>query len=156
MNSQTENSRYGELTSSIREMWGGPIVFTNGCFDIIHPGHIFTLEYAATRARQLGGPLVVGINSDNSTARLKGKGRPVMNETARVTVLRAIRGVDFVVVFDEDTPQELIMALQPALIIKGADYLGKQIVGSLVTRVETGPVESAFSTTKIIEGIRGR
>ena len=100
-------------------------VFTNGCFDVIHPGHVELVR----QARKLGHYLMVGINSDRSVRALKGPGRPLQDETSRAQVLAALQDVDGVVVFDEDTPLELIRALQPDILVKGGDYTPAQVVG---------------------------
>jgi D-beta-D-heptose 7-phosphate kinase/D-beta-D-heptose 1-phosphate adenosyltransferase len=100
-------------------------VFTNGCFDVIHPGHVTLLREAG----KLGHYLLVGINSDRSVRALKGPGRPLQDETARAQVLAALQDVDGVVVFDEETPRELIRALQPDVLVKGGDYTPDQVVG---------------------------
>ena len=101
------------------------IGFTNGCFDLIHPGHVRLLA----RARAACDRLVVGLNSDASVRRLKGAGRPVQSETARATVMASMASADLVVIFDEDTPQRLIEAIRPELLFKGADYRMDEVVG---------------------------
>ena len=100
-------------------------VFTNGCFDVLHVGHIALLA----EAKRQGHILVVGVNSDRSVRALKGEGRPLQDEASRATILAAMRDVDGVVVFDEDTPLEIIRALEPDILVKGADYTGDQVVG---------------------------
>jgi rfaE bifunctional protein nucleotidyltransferase chain/domain len=100
-------------------------VFTNGCFDVIHPGHVALLH----QARRLGHYLMVAINSDRSVRELKGSGRPLQDEAARATVLAALQDVDGVVVFDEETPLELIRKLEPDVLVKGGDYTPDQVVG---------------------------
>ena len=105
---------------------GARVVFTNGCFDLIHPGHVAMLEAAARE----GDRLVVGLNSDASVQRLKGPTRPVQDEAARARVMGAMRCVDLVVVFDEDTPLETIVALMPDVLVKGADYRPEDVVGA--------------------------
>ncbi|QDH14386.1 D-glycero-beta-D-manno-heptose 1-phosphate adenylyltransferase [Formicincola oecophyllae] len=125
---------------------GERIVFTNGCFDLLHPGHLKLLAEAAT----VGDRLVVGLNSNDSVARLKGKGRPIQDEKARAAMLAAMRGVDMVVVFGEDTPEGLIRALKPDVLVKGDDYREEDIVGAdfvksqggLVVRVPVLPGQS--------------
>ena len=104
---------------------GKKAVFTNGCFDILHAGHVVLLE----KARELGGVLIVGVNSDASVRRLKGPARPLTPLADRVRVLAALAAVDAVVVFSEDTPRGLIQALRPDVLVKGADYAGSDIVG---------------------------
>ncbi|GBR49495.1 D-glycero-beta-D-manno-heptose-7-phosphate kinase [Neokomagataea thailandica] len=116
---------------------GASVVFTNGCFDLVHPGHISLLRAAA----QKGDKLVVGINSDASVRRLKGPTRPVQNEQARAIVIGALREVDMVVIFDEDTPLELITALKPDVLVKGADYTEDAVVGGDLVKAAGGRVE---------------
>lgn len=127
------------------------VVFTNGCFDILHRGHVEYLSKAADK----GDVLVVGLNTDASVKRLKGEGRPVNNEEARAMVLASLSFVDAVVLFDEDTPYELIKAVRPDVLVKGADYKKEEIVGyDIVTSyggtVETIPLVEGYSSTKII------
>ncbi len=130
---------------------GQKIVFTNGCFDILHFGHIKYLE----KARSLGDLLVVGLNSDKSVRSLKGKERPINSQFERAAMLAALYFVDFVVIFDELTPLNLIKALKPDILVKGADYKNKEVVGAeFVQRTELIEFEKGFSTTKIIEKIR--
>jgi len=112
------------------------VVFTNGCFDLLHPGHISLL----TQAKQTADRLVVGLNSDLSVRRLKGTGRPVQSEAARATVLASLACVDAVVIFSEDTPLKLIEALQPDVLVKGADYTVDKVVGANVVRSRGGKV----------------
>jgi D-beta-D-heptose 7-phosphate kinase/D-beta-D-heptose 1-phosphate adenosyltransferase len=130
------------------------IAFTNGCFDIIHQGHIFSLSQAAKEADYL----VVGLNSDASTKRLKGEGRPVNDQQSRAIVLASLLMVDLVVLFDEDTPLELINAVKPDVLVKGGDYTLEQIVGAKEVmanggRVVINPIIQGFSTTGLIEKI---
>ena len=124
------------------------IVFTNGCFDILHAGHVKYLQ----EAKSYGDILVLGLNSDASVKRLKGNSRPINNEEDRATVLSALEAIDFVIVFDEDTPYELIKLVQPDILVKGGDYEGKEVVGSDIAK-ETRLVQfvEGKSTTKIIE-----
>ncbi len=131
------------------------IAFTNGCFDILHEGHIASLSQAAAEADFL----VVGVNSDNSTKRLKGPDRPVNNEHSRALLLASLAIVDAVVVFEEDTPLQLITAVQPDVLVKGGDYTIEQIVGSKEViarggRVVINPIVEGFSTTGIIQQIK--
>ena len=121
------------------------IVFTNGCFDIIHAGHISYLNEAKT----LGDILIVGLNSDKSVRRLKGGGRPIVSEQDRAYVLANLKPVDYVIMFDEDTPYELIKEIKPDVLVKGADYEGKSIVGSDI-------VESSGGKTVLINFIKGK
>ena len=134
---------------------GRRIVFTNGCFDLLHPGHIGSLE----QARALGDTLVVGINSDASVRQLKGAGRPVLPERERAEILAALECVDAVVIFDELTPREIIAGLLPDVLVKGADWPGDQIVGreeveAAGGRVVSIPVVPGYSTTEILRKIR--
>lgn len=134
---------------------GRCIVFTNGCFDLLHPGHIGSLE----QARALGDALIVGINSDSSVRHLKGEGRPVFPERERAEILAALECVDAVVIFDELTPREVIAALLPDVLVKGGDWPGDQIVGreeveAAGGRVVSIPVVPGYSTTEILRKIR--
>lgn len=131
---------------------GKKIVFTNGCFDLLHVGHIRYLQ----EARRQGDLLVVGVNSDASTKRLKGPTRPVQNENDRAEILAALGCVDFSIIFEEDTPLELIKKVLPQVLVKGGDWKIDQIVGSDVVIANGGVVKSLLfvdgrSTTKIIE-----
>lgn len=131
------------------------IVFTNGCFDLIHPGHINLLR----RARALGTRLIVGINSDRSVRSIKGKGRPVMSEDARRQVLLGIRYVDEVHIFDEPTPESLIRELKPDVLVKGGDWKTSEIIGGDFVLANGGEVLSLplldnFSSSKIVEAAR--
>lgn len=134
----------------------GPVVFTNGVFDLVHPGHIELLE----RARAEGGSLIVGVNADASVRRLaKGAERPIVPEAARARVLAGLAAVDCVVLFAEDTPLELIRLLQPDVLVKGADYERAAIVGGDLVEARGGrvvrvPIVSGFSTTSIVERLR--
>jgi D-beta-D-heptose 7-phosphate kinase/D-beta-D-heptose 1-phosphate adenosyltransferase len=128
--------------------------FTNGCFDLIHPGHVRLLA----RARAACDRLVVALNSDASVRRLKGPERPVQNETARATVMASMASADLVMLFEEDTPERLIRAILPDVLIKGADYTMAQVVGAdIVTaaggRVVLIPLEQGHSTTNTIRRI---
>jgi rfaE bifunctional protein nucleotidyltransferase chain/domain len=133
----------------------GKLVFTNGCFDILHLGHIDYLE----KARNLGHRLIVGINTDASVQRLKGVNRPICDENSRARVMAALECVDAVILFDEDTPLELISYLKPDILVKGNDYTVKNIVGADVVIknggvVETVPLVNGYSTTNVIEKIK--
>jgi D-beta-D-heptose 7-phosphate kinase/D-beta-D-heptose 1-phosphate adenosyltransferase len=134
----------------------GPLVFTNGVFDLLHPGHVELLE----AARREGRALVVGVNSDASVRRLgKGPDRPVTPESSRARVLAGLAAVDCVVLFDEDTPLELITRLQPDILVKGADYSRDSIVGADLVesrggRVVRVPLLQGFSTSSIVERFR--
>ena len=134
---------------------GKSISFTNGCFDILHEGHIFSLSAAAKEADYL----IVGVNSDKSVKKLKGPDRPVNNEHSRALILANLAVVDAVVVFEEDTPFELISAIMPDVLVKGGDYTVEQIVGSKQVieaggRVVINPIVEGFSTTGIIQHIK--
>jgi len=134
----------------------GPIVFTNGAFDLVHPGHVELLE----AARREGAALIVGLNSDASVRRLgKGADRPVTPEAARARVLAGLAAVDCVILFDEDTPLELITRLQPDVLVKGTDYsrdaiVGADLVESRGGRVVRVPLVHGFSTSSIVERLR--
>ena len=134
---------------------GGRLVFTNGVFDLLHPGHVDVL----VGARRKGDALVVGVNSDASVRRLKGADRPVRSEAERSYVLAALEAVDAVVVFGEDTPLELISHLRPDVLVKGGDYVAATIVGAREVRgwggeVAIVPLTPGQSTTSIIERLR--
>ena len=131
------------------------VVFTNGCFDILHPGHIRMLE----KARSLGDALVVGINSDPSVQEMKGPQRPVIPDSERAELLAALAAVDFVTIFDEPTPRELITEILPAVLVKGSDWGPDEIVGREEVEAAGGevvsiPLEAGCSTTKLIDRIR--
>lgn len=136
---------------------GKTIVFTNGVFDLLHPGHVRYLQHA----RALGDALIVGINSDRSVRAIKGPSRPITPENERVEVLAALACVDAVAIFDSDTPYDLIAALQPDVLVKGADWAADAIVGRDIVEARGGkvvrvPVEEGYATTTIIEKIRRR
>jgi rfaE bifunctional protein nucleotidyltransferase chain/domain len=136
---------------------GRRIVFTNGVFDLLHPGHLRYLD----RARQLGEALVVGVNSDRSVRAYKGGDRPFTPQAERAEILAALACVNAVVVFDEETPHELIAAVQPDVLVKGADWAADAIVGRDIVEGRGGAVvrvdvEAGYSTTAIVERIRGR
>lgn len=131
------------------------IVFTNGCFDILHAGHVTYLE----RAKRLGSVLVVGLNSDSSVKRIKGRGRPVNSERDRLRVLAALEVVDYVTLFSEETPLNLICELRPHILVKGADWKASEIAGAKEVRAWGGRVKrvrllGGRSTTFILEKIR--
>jgi len=128
------------------------LVFTNGCFDVLHRGHIYYLS----RAREFGDLLVLGLNSDESVSRLKGPGRPVNQQQARAEVLGGLAFVDHIVIFPEDTPLNLINAVRPHVLIKGGDYKAYEIVGyeqvrSWGGKVKTIPLLEGYSSTSIID-----
>jgi rfaE bifunctional protein nucleotidyltransferase chain/domain len=135
-------------------MWrflNNKIVFTNGCFDILHRGHI---EYLS-QARDKGEVLIIGLNSDASVKRIKGDGRPVQDEMSRALVLASLRIVDAVVLFDEDTPYELIKLVKPDVLVKGADYAEATIIGADIVKANGGevvtiPIVAGYSTSKIL------
>ncbi len=134
---------------------GEKIVFTNGCFDILHAGHI---EYLS-KAKDLGSVLILGLNTDASVRRIKGENRPVNNEEARAIVLASLQFIDAVVLFDEDTPYELIKLIQPNILVKGSDYRPENIVGSDIVKQNGGKIETidfveGYSTTSILNKIR--
>jgi len=134
---------------------GRCIVFTNGCFDLLHPGHIETLE----KARALGDALIVGVNSDRSVREVKGAGRPIMPEQERAEVLAGLECVDAAVIFDEDTPREIIAALLPDVLVKGGDWASDRIIGreeveAAGGRVVSVPVVAGYSTSAMVEKIR--
>lgn len=134
---------------------GEKIVFTNGCFDILHSGHIHYLQ----KAKQMGDLLIVGLNSDASVQRLKGTNRPVNKLTDRVTMLSALESVDFVIPFEEDTPIELIRNIAPDILVKGGDYSKEDIVGAELVEENGGKVaiiefSDGYSTSLFIEKIK--
>lgn len=134
---------------------GKNVVFTNGCFDIIHAGHVTYLE----KASKYGDILVVGLNSDDSVRRLKGESRPINNEQDRATVLLALKSIDYVTIFDEDTPLELIHKLTPDVLVKGGDYTIDSIVGADYVKKNNGkiaiiPLVEGKSTTNIINKMK--
>jgi rfaE bifunctional protein nucleotidyltransferase chain/domain len=127
------------------------IVFTNGCFDLLHRGHIYYLS----RAKEMGDLLVIGLNSDDSVTRLKGPGRPLNTEESRAEVLGALAMVDHIIIFGEDTPLNLILAIRPHVLVKGGDYRKEEIVGyreviSWGGEVVTIPLLEGYSTTSLI------
>jgi D-beta-D-heptose 7-phosphate kinase/D-beta-D-heptose 1-phosphate adenosyltransferase len=136
---------------------GRTVVFTNGVFDLLHPGHVRYLQ----RARRLGDALIVGINSDRSARANKGASRPITPEAERAEILAALACVDAVIVFDEDTPHEIIAALQPDILVKGADWATDAIVGRETVEARGGKVvrveiEPGYSTSSIVEKVRRR
>ena len=147
-----------EETKKQVEQWqseGKKIVFTNGCFDIVHLGHIDYLE----KARNLGDKLVLGLNTDASVQRLKGETRPVVNEYARARMMSAMSFIDAVTLFDEETPKELIETLYPNILVKGDDYSVENIVGADFVMAHGGEVKTislvkGYSTSAIIQKIK--
>ena len=157
MNTEKKILRLDEAMTQIAD-WqraGQNVVFTNGCFDIVHLGHIDYLE----KARALGDRLVLGLNTDASVSRLKGPGRPVVDEYARARLMAALSFVDTVILFDEPTPKELIEALKPDILVKGDDYTVETIVGADFVMNQGGEVKTValvkgYSTTALIEKIK--
>ena len=152
MNKKVEFSFFVESFPSLRK--DHKVVFTNGCFDILHAGHVAYLQ----EAKQQGDLLVVGLNSDASVARLKGPTRPIQNQDDRAFILSALACVDHVVIFDEETPLSLIEAVKPDVLVKGGDWRIDQIVGSDFVLARGGEVKSlqfveGRSTTRIVEKI---
>ncbi len=153
----TGKIRTRDAAAAWRRETGGTVVFTNGVFDLLHPGHVTLLE----RARSLGDALVVGINTQRSARRLaKGTGRPVVDEAARARLVAGLAAVDCVVLFDEDTPLALIEALEPDVLVKGGDYTRDTVVGADLVERRGGRVECldlvpGFSSSDIVERIRG-
>ncbi|MEJ6734238.1 MAG: D-glycero-beta-D-manno-heptose 1-phosphate adenylyltransferase [Flavobacteriales bacterium] len=133
----------------------GDVVFTNGCFDILHSGHLHYLSSAA----DLGNKLIIGLNSDNSIANLKGKNRPFIKESDRLLMLASLAFVDAVVLFEQDTPIQLIESISPDILVKGGDYTEENIVGHQIVKKNGGKVISlqfleGYSTTNFIEKIK--
>ena len=148
-----------EQLVALRAEWkraGKKVVFTNGCYDILHPGHIRLLE----AARSLGDVLILGLNTDASVQRLKGPTRPLISEDQRAELAAALAAVDAVTFFDEDTPRELIAAVLPDILIKGADWThfiaGREEVEAAGGRVLALPLEPGYSTTGILEQVLAR
>lgn len=140
-----------------RELQQGRVVFTNGVFDLLHPGHVDII----VGARSCGDALVVGVNSDASVRRLKGAERPIRSEGERVYVLASLEAVDAVAIFEQDTPLELVNVLRPNVIVKGGDYSPETVVGATEVRARGGdvviiPLTPGHSTTSTIERLRDR
>ena len=147
-----------DLDSQIKQLkeQQNSIVFTNGCFDLLHKGHIDLLNKAST----YGDILIVGLNSDNSVKNLKGQGRPIENEITRSKKLLEISNVDFVIIFNSETPKDLIIKIMPDILVKGGDYNNDDIVGSNEVissggKVKIVPLTKGFSTTSIIKSRQG-
>ncbi len=155
MNSGRILSRDELLKTAVKlKAEGKTLVFTNGCFDLLHPGHIRYLE----KARALGDALIVGLNSDRSVKQLKGPTRPIFPEAERAEILAALESVDYVTVFDEATPQELIASLAPHVLVKGGDWGANEIVGRKEVEAAGGRVVSiehhaGHSTSDLVETI---
>lgn len=133
------------------------IVFTNGCFDILHPGHVYCLKEAKKR----GDILIVGLNSDSSIKKIKGKNRPFFKEEERIMMLSAIEFIDFIILFSEETPYELIKMIKPDVLIKGGSYKKDDVVGKNIVEENNGIVEiipnlKSYSTTNIVNMIISR
>lgn len=147
-----------ELLQQRAAMWrfqNRKIVFTNGCFDLLHKGHIDYLS----KARDLGDVLIIGLNTDDSVRRLKGDGRPLQNETTRAMILGSLRFVEAVCLFDEDTPHDLIDAIKPDVLVKGGDYTEDTIVGADIVKASGGvvvtiPLTPGHSTSGLIERLK--
>ena len=143
-----------EQLTKVLHQWefkGQKVVFTNGCFDILHQGHV---DYLA-KAASLGHKLVVGLNSDNSVSRLKGTSRPINPALSRAVVLAGLEFVSVVVVFEEDTPLELIKNIKPQVLVKGGDYTAESVVGrEYAHEVCIIPLTNGFSTTGIVEKLK--
>ena len=139
-----------EILWSAKENNNPKIIFTNGCFDILHRGHVEYLQ----KAKELGDLLILGLNSDLSVKRLKGENRPINNEEDRAIVLSALECVDFIIIFDEDTPFELLKNLKPDILVKGGDYKLENVIGREFAK-ETVLIDfvDGYSTTKIINKI---
>jgi D-glycero-beta-D-manno-heptose 1-phosphate adenylyltransferase len=148
-----------EALAAARVHWkqaGKKVVFTNGCYDLLHPGHIRLLE----QARSLGDILILALNSDSSVQRLKGPTRPLLRERERVAVAASLAAVDAITIFDEDTPRELIAAVLPDVLVKGADWAhwiaGREEVEAAGGEVLALALEPGYSTTGIVEAILAR
>lgn len=156
MNLAKKNISLSRLKGAVKSFKGRgkKIIFTNGCFDILHPGHVSYLQ----KAKEKNSVLIVGLNSDASVRRIKGKSRPLNSSRERAKVLASLAYVDFVVIFNEDTPLKLIKALKPDVLVKGADWKGKVVVGQEIVEAYGGKVKlvkylKKYSTTKIIQQI---
>ncbi len=138
-----------KITEKIKSQ-GKKTVFTNGCFDILHSGHIKLLK----KAKSLGDVLVVAINSDSSVRRLKGNSRPIVPQESRAEIVDSIKYVDFVYIFNEDTPEEVIKTIRPDILVKGSDWSANKIIGrEYVKKLVRVPLLKGFSTTDLIKKI---
>ncbi|MCF7873695.1 MAG: adenylyltransferase/cytidyltransferase family protein [Candidatus Omnitrophica bacterium] len=150
MKKNKDISSLKKITLSLKKQ-GKKIVFANGCFDLIHPGHIKILK----KAKESGDILIVGLNSDESVKINKGKKRPLLNQKARATVLSAIQYIDYIVIFDQKTPYELIKKLRPDILVKGQDWPKNQVVGrKIAKKVVQIKMSPGYSTTNIINKIK--
>ena len=150
-----ERGALAERCAELRRV-GRRIVFTNGCFDLIHPGHVLYLADAAA----FGDSLIVGLNSDASVRALKGVSRPLLSERARALILLSLRSVDLVSIFDEPTPLELIRSVAPDILVKGGDYRPEEVVGREVVEAHGGsvrivPFHPGYSSSDLVRRIRG-
>lgn len=150
---KVNRNEIAELSKKLKSE-GKKIVFTNGCFDILHSGHIFYLQ----KAKERGDILILGLNSDASVRRLKGEKRPINSESDRATVISELKSIDYVVIFEEDTPQEIISLIVPDVLVKGGDYKKEDVVGKDVVEKNGGEVViiqfvDGKSTTNIINRI---
>jgi rfaE bifunctional protein nucleotidyltransferase chain/domain len=158
-----EHETYADFAKGIREYGRNKhpssgyerLIFVNGIFDILHLGHLQTIVHARTLAGPRGA-VIVGINDDKSTRRLKGRGRPLNDERSRALLLLHLRHVDHVITFAEDTPLELIQALCPDVIVKGGDYRPDQVVGKELAMVSIAPYDENYSTTELVKKARKR
>jgi D-beta-D-heptose 7-phosphate kinase/D-beta-D-heptose 1-phosphate adenosyltransferase len=146
--------KFGSIEQILSEINDKKIVFTNGCFDIIHKGHVTYLSQAA----DLGDVLIVGLNSDFSVKKLKGETRPIQDENSRALVLAAFQFIDFIVIFDEETPFNLISKIKPNILVKGGDYQANIVVGADLVMKNGGeviiiPFIEGFSSSKIINSL---
>ncbi|MFH0764246.1 MAG: D-glycero-beta-D-manno-heptose 1-phosphate adenylyltransferase [Candidatus Omnitrophota bacterium] len=146
-----------DLAKTLRRLKaaGKKIVFTNGCFDLLHVGHVTYLE----KARNLGDLLIVGLNSDRSVREIKGPGRPINSQMDRAKVLAGLSFIDYITIFEEETPEELIRSLEPAILVKGGDWNSNDIVGgnfvrSIGGKVITIPFLNGYSTTSVINRMK--
>ncbi len=154
-NSKLLSNKNLENTISALRQFGKKIVFTNGCFDILHPGHLKLLK----EAKSFGDILIVGINSDSSVRILKGEGRPVVNQQDRLVILACLKIVDFVIIFEEETPLNLIKCISPAVLVKGGDYKLSEIVGGEHViknggKVKIVKLKEGYSTSKFLKKIK--
>ncbi|MCD4665465.1 MAG: D-glycero-beta-D-manno-heptose 1-phosphate adenylyltransferase [Bacteroidales bacterium] len=155
INSRIYNIEMLEHQLAIWRFKSKKIVFTNGCFDIIHLGHIDYLS----KAKDFGDILIIGLNTDSSVRRIKEKGRPVTNEKSRSMILSSLRFIDAVILFDEDTPYNLIKQVQPDILIKGSDYKTEDIVGFDIVKAKGGEVKTidfleGYSTSLILDKMK--